>query len=674
MVFLGIDEIEVFRNLFYWLSTLLYELIKPLYDIFERLCNSRILDTEVLRTISDRIGLVLAIVMFFIVTFSVIQLLIEPDKITDKEKGVGKIVMKVLLVIGMLAFHNIAFSALYGLQKEVLETNIIQKFILPYEVETEYFGGVLTKELFTSFYSINSEVTDQECEEYFDILENNIVYFNDYSAGKVCLNKKNGDTYVMNFNVLLLPIVGAVALYFVFSYCISVGIRTIQLAFLEIISPMAIVSYLSPKKETMFQKWWKLYFSTYIDVFLRVAIINLAVFLIAVIFSSDFQGTFLESVEIGETRTFSDNIIIIIIIMALLTFAKKAPDLLKDLFPNSGSKLGLGIGSPKKMFSDMLFGNTIQKATTWGAKAATAGTAIGLINGLTSGISRYQINKKNGRTTGQAVMGAVGGVLGGFGRGIIAGGKKGNVFANIPKGIKEQRNINDKYDELITSGGSTFGKLFSGITSYVGETKGQTYTRYLNDLDKMAQYKKDMNAAADEISFVKSAKDAWESVVQWQGETLESYENRKSEAGTRYRKLRNAAVDAALNGKATVDFSADVKDAKTGKVVIAKGAKYEFSEDSDNTMYTTDIVSTLTQAESYRISHKVKYWDDAKNDYVELETFVDPTTGNFDRTKLSDASNFAHTTKTKITGQEEYNKAIANDKAAGVNSNGSGKK
>ena len=302
MIFLGLDEIEVFRSLFYWISSLVYQLIKTLYDIFERLCNSRILDSEVLRIISGRIGLLLGIIMFFMVTFSVIQLMLEPDKLTDKEKGVGNIVKKVLLVIVMLSCSNIAFGAMYGLQKEIIENNIIERFILPYNVDDEYFGGILSMELFTSFYTLNPGVEDSTCTVNYETLKNNIVYYNDFSVGKACLKTKVNDTYVMDFDVLLLPIVGGVAVWFLFSYCITVGVRTMQLAFLEIISPMAIISYLSPKKDTMFQKWWKHYFSTYIDVFIRIAIINLVVFLIAVIFSTDFQGTFLESVGIGEQK------------------------------------------------------------------------------------------------------------------------------------------------------------------------------------------------------------------------------------------------------------------------------------------------------------------------------------------------------------------------------------
>ena len=370
MIFLGLDEIEVFRSLFYWISSLIYQLIKTLYDIFERLCNSRILDSEVLRIISGRIGLLLGIIMFFMVTFSVIQLMLEPDKLTDKEKGVGNIVKKVLLVIVMLSCSNIAFGAMYGLQKEIIENNIIEKFILPYNVDDQYFGGILSMELFTSFYTLNPGVEHSDCAVNYETLKNNIVYYNDFSVGKACLKTKVNDTYVMDFDVLLLPIVGGVAVWFLFSYCITVGVRTMQLAFLEIMSPMAIISYLSPKKDTMFQKWWKNYFATYIDVFIRIAIINLVVFLIAVIFSTDFQGTFLESVGIGEQKQDGDTLIIVLIVLALLTFAKKAPELLKTFFPEGDSKLGgFGAKTPKKMFSDMLFGDKIQKYGEKGLKA-----------------------------------------------------------------------------------------------------------------------------------------------------------------------------------------------------------------------------------------------------------------------------------------------------------------
>ena len=367
------------NGLIYKISSLIYQLIIWLYDIFMKLCNSRVLDSEVLELIASRIGVILGIIMLFMVIFSVIQMILEPDKLTDKEKGVGNIVKKVLIVIVMLGMSTSAFSLLYGVQRTIIESNIIAKFLLPYEVNTDNFGGLLAAELFTAFYHFDESLeadglTDEEekCKNSVNTLKGEIITYGTFTTGNDCLDTKSGDTYVMDFNWLLSPIVGALAVYFIFSYCLSVGMRTFQLAFLEIIAPMAIVSHLSPKKDTMFNKWWKIYSSTYLDVFLRIAIINVTVFLIAVIFDANMSGTFWESVG-GKTGTwYGDTIMTVFIIMSLLMFAKKAPDLLKELFPASASKLGLGITPPKKLLDNMLFGNQI-----YGAGRVATGRAIG---------------------------------------------------------------------------------------------------------------------------------------------------------------------------------------------------------------------------------------------------------------------------------------------------------
>lgn len=361
-----------FRLLMTLLSTWIYEVIIWLYDIFMKLCNSRVLDSDVIELIAGRVGVILGLIMLFMTMFSVVQLVLEPEKLTDKEKGIGNIVKKILVVIVMLGMSSSAFGLMYGVQKTVINSNIIAKFLLPYDVDTTNFGGLLASELFTAFYKFDDNLaldgldsTEQGCMDKLTTLKSEIAEYGEFgratdSKNTGCLNAKSGDYYMVDLNALLLPIVGAFAVYFIFSYCLSVGMRTFQLAFLEIISPMAIVSYLSPKKDTMFQKWWKIYFSTYIDVFLRIAIINVAVFLIAVIFDANMSGTFWESVG-GKTTGWIDTIMTIFIIMSLLMFAKKAPDLLKELFPSGASKLGMGITPPKKLIDNMAGADLIKR-------------------------------------------------------------------------------------------------------------------------------------------------------------------------------------------------------------------------------------------------------------------------------------------------------------------------
>ena len=122
------------RTLMFWLDTFIYNLIIDLYDIFNKLCTARLLDDTVLNAISQRVGLVLGLIMFFSVVFSFIQMLIDPDKLGDKEKGAIPIIKKTLIVIGMLGISNFAFQTLYKVQTLVIEENVISKLILPYQV------------------------------------------------------------------------------------------------------------------------------------------------------------------------------------------------------------------------------------------------------------------------------------------------------------------------------------------------------------------------------------------------------------------------------------------------------------------------------------------------------------------------------------------------------------
>lgn len=443
------------RLLIYLLSTFIYQLIIWLYDIFFRLCNSRILDTAILETITEKVGIILGLVMLFVVIFSLIQLVLEPDKINDKEKGIGNIVKKIVIVIVMLGTSRMAFNALFGIQKIVVNSNIIGKFLLPYEVDNENFGGILSAELFTGFFRltgayenkniyeiiVNSEdlAEIRGCANNIEELKQGISNNGDFSAGYNCINTKittsdGKEINVIDFNWLLTPLIGLGAAYFLFSYCISVGTRTFQLAFLEIISPMAIISYLSPKKDTMFEKWWKIYFAIYVDVFIRIMIINLAVFLIATILSADGSAIFWESV--GKKDSWSDFFISVFMILALLTFAKKAPDLLKELFPSSASKLGLGITSPKKILDNM-FG--------WKEAKSLANNTVGLLGRKTIAGVDAKLHGQNFSDGWKSPKGKFGTWLGKQRETYLP--NYNEVYKNRREGSKEVEQINTKWNK-----------------------------------------------------------------------------------------------------------------------------------------------------------------------------------------------------------------------------------
>ena len=86
---------KIMRQLMAFLCQLIYPLISWLYDLFMNISQVNILSTEDVQPIYQRVTLILTIVMVFYITFQFVKYVVQPDGITDKEKGEGRI-LKVL--------------------------------------------------------------------------------------------------------------------------------------------------------------------------------------------------------------------------------------------------------------------------------------------------------------------------------------------------------------------------------------------------------------------------------------------------------------------------------------------------------------------------------------------------------------------------------------------------
>ena len=274
------------RLLAFSLDKIIYGFMIKVYDLFRLLCNGKIAEDGLIGEISFRIGLILGIVMFFYVTFDFIQILIDPDKLTDKDKGPVNIIKKFIVVIVLLGTSSFIFNFLYNFQVNILSSDdnspsVLEKLILPYQVNTDNFGRAIASNFMQNFYKMNdiasssSKPEDDDlnysaCEKEANALYDEVAQYGSFVSGYKCLNARfeSGDDfdYFIDFDGLLSVVVGLVVLWMIIMYCISVGMRVIQLAVLQVISPVAFVSYLSPKKDGMFSTFWKTYFATYIDV------------------------------------------------------------------------------------------------------------------------------------------------------------------------------------------------------------------------------------------------------------------------------------------------------------------------------------------------------------------------------------------------------------------------
>lgn len=424
MYFLILDELTQsfwsgVRTLFYSICTLVYKLIIYLYNLFDMLSRGRIIDSDFMNILYSRIGLILGLLMFFKISFSFIQMLVNPDTITDKEKGTFNIIKRVLISVVLLGVVPYMFELGYKVQNILLgsepgTSNVISRLLLPVTIDNSNgrFGEILSEQLFFAFYDLDTR-NDPEAQEYQDCvnyqsaLKNEIENTQEFSLGYNCLNQtmevtdpysnSTESVYVMRFDYLFSLIAGLFVCWFLLMYCFSVGVRVIQLAFLQIIAPMPIVSYISPKKDGMFSKWGKMCLTTYLDVFIRVAIINFVVLLIAMImdgFFGDVDNIFLASTGAYAAGKWYQRFLFVIIVLSLLQFAKKAPELLKELLPKSWAASGdFGFGLKGREF----LGKGLATATGIAAGGVVglmserglhrlSGGAVGMARGLSKGI------------------------------------------------------------------------------------------------------------------------------------------------------------------------------------------------------------------------------------------------------------------------------------------------
>lgn len=499
MFFLDLDAgTKVIRRFGAIICDVIYTLISKVYELFITVARLNILSSPQIQPIYQRVTMILTIVMVFYITFEFVKYTISPDTITDKEKGAGNILKRVIIVISLIALVPEIFTTAYKLQNRIIETQLISKVILG-TGSTDYttYGNEFSANTLNLFYYYDEDACSSssaglinECSEAQKTVTENlnkirttgdsdIVTGINLASGKATFKEVNP---AIKFNGILAIIVGGFILYILVMYSIDVGTRYAQLIFLQVISPIAIMGYILPKKDGIFQKWGKQCITTYIDLFLRIAIINFVLLIVKVLGDGFESGNIFSGIGnvSGSLKTFA----YIVLVMGLLVFAQRAPKLLGELFPSSGSAgIGFGLGSKNRF-----------EPTTKAVKG-TLGTAGKVVGGVAGGVAgAYLGARQNGwaRGTGKgrvwsAVKGAARGTAGGL-------GKNGG----LTKGLKAARESANKDRDVIEAGGSPVGASFLG-GHYANVAKDQDIeiARY----EAMKTKKKAVSTAVENMKF-----------------------------------------------------------------------------------------------------------------------------------------------------------------------------
>ena len=353
--------------------------------------------------------------------------------------------------------NGILFGTLYSLQHRLLSNNTLGRLILGSdnssstfmgddESELESASNIFASTILKTFIKINlveekdrthvdGKTDDQissnwvcpDMNDYVDVYKQDDV---DPDAllnlvGDTCGSDDRGafaetvsmamgsDHYKFTYSPFISTIVAGIFAFILLGFCVDVAIRAVKLSVLRIIAPVPILSYMNPSggKDGSLNSWIKTLTSTYLDLFIRLAVVYFAIFLIMDIISEGIVINigFTENPLIGGVST-------VLIFLGIFFFAKEAPKFFKDM---------LGLKGDSSMFGG------IGKALGIGAAAG------GIIGSIANGVrtahdenlafaSEAKAKGKNrswvwnaGRIASSAIGGAAGGIIAG-GQGLMA--------------------------------------------------------------------------------------------------------------------------------------------------------------------------------------------------------------------------------------------------------------
>lgn len=494
---LGDSISEIWITICCSLNWLVYNILELIYRVFIAVANVNLFSKDIFDAFTRRMYIVVGMAMLFIFAYNIILMIINPE---DK-KGSGqmqKVVKETIISLVLVILLPTIFNYMAVFQKNVLDSQIITKIILGEGVsenkECDYsnvnsIDGAALELACKSYYQLAPSIRGaylmsptllnaflypinyslKTCEDYVmgngelvgssgskdeELCKEFYVSFRmaqytgsikDFVKNKKFIKiLKKDDNEILNFNYIFSLIGGIIAIVIFVSYSIMVGVRVAKLGFLEIIAPIPVMMRIIPKqKEAFFDKWFKELKNTYFDLFIRVAIINFALFSVSLV------PDVVDSLSGGG----EDNFAVLylakaVVILGILQFAKEAPNLLKEFFGDSGRfSIKTGFDNWKSA------GKTVAKPL---------GMAVGAVGGGAVGAIR---NFSKGKGIASGVGGLIGGTLRGAKNGYSGGLLKSGQ--NISKTADEVEAARERH-RATRAKGQINGKEIAGVSSVVG--------------------------------------------------------------------------------------------------------------------------------------------------------------------------------------------------------------
>lgn len=453
----------------------IYHFAAWIFEVFLILASGQLIDSDKYSLVIQNFYIVLGIVLLFYLSFSLLSGMVNPD---DQKKGTTVVKNSIVNLITsaiILAVLPYIFGFMYDFQTSfILRYNVIGRFFgygsldTPSSANTDTLfctigGGSdlikqgafrITNGVFTAFFNVNEdwcsknniEVTDNAslvaCQQ--KIVDKDELFFVTWTpprAENLFQTIKNVDnsglfsrylTYAPNvrngeiqFTWLLAIIAGIILIYVAVSYCFDMAIRMVRLVFYQIIAPIPIFSRVLPDGplKGSFDKWVKIVVACYLEVYIRIFVFYLAIYLCMALIDNQYIDNIL--------ACFSPLLYLLtkaFLLMGIIMFMRQAPKLISDV-------TGLDAGGMKLGIMDKLRDGGF----------FTAGAALG--SAVTAGVRNFTNARKNGENGWRTAGSTVGGAFSGFFRGGHAGWKAGNFSEMASAAGKGAKGVTDARDK-----------------------------------------------------------------------------------------------------------------------------------------------------------------------------------------------------------------------------------
>ena len=519
---------KIVRHFFYLIDSIVYNGISEVYRLLIDISRTSVLSQSSIQSMANRIYQLLAVFMVFKIIFSLIMYVVNPDDFSDKSKGVSKLGLNVVITLSLLILTPYIFNYAFQLQSIILEDNSLGTLVFgDFDVDSDTDFSVFTSagddiafNAMKPFFLPNSTIKslsscsvledkdgnfNQNCsgidfnqaedEQYNGNAETmagltqdkerntnyglidvkNYVYgfekknfalmFRPEMVVAVADNEKDESKCIIDYKFFFSTPIGIIILLLLISFCMDVALRSVKLAFLQIIAPIPILSYLDPKsgKDGIFKKWYQLCFKTYLSLFIRLLALYFAIYIIEKIDR-------MSDVITGAYQ--SEALVIIFVIIGTLMFAKQLPKILEGL----GIKLdgdGKFTLNPLKKFGEEAIGG--KKILGLGAAGAAAGLA-----GVTNFGSRLfhpnsWRNEKGEKSIGAGLkniakspFSGTAGALSAFGRGVKKAMKEENMGKVFSDSYGEAMFAKKQREDLNRKGSTFPGRIAADLNRMTG--------------------------------------------------------------------------------------------------------------------------------------------------------------------------------------------------------------